>query len=161
MNKWLLSGTLSLAVLGSGCSAQPGSPSVPAAGALSQAHRDLSCSPNKNNCFYFLPSVLTNPGFGNSVDSTAYTSPVSDTDTPTLSQRIGTCYGYHWQYSSYVNPDYTVGPNGNSLLWAVTVTLKQTGKNPGPIPPHSTCVLVFTSSAGKGQLVIKTPASGG
>jgi hypothetical protein len=157
MNRLLLCGTAILALATAGCQAQSSSATPAGPGVQSRVRGDLQCAPNKNNCFYFLPSTVTDPGFGNSVSSTAYTSPISDTDTPAQIKQSGTCYGYHWQYSSSVDPNYTVGPNGNSLLWSVTVTLKQTGKNPTGPSAGSTCVLVFANSAGKGNLVIKTP----
>jgi len=160
---------LALAILAAGCSAQTSS-STPGGFIAAQTHAvtvggvdrySTSCNPAKENCVYFKPRVVSAPGLGNSFNTTLYTSPTTDTDTPVLKQRSGTCYGYHWQYTNYVNPGYVVGSSGNSLLWAVTITEKQTGKGATGPTAGSTCVMAFGNSAGRGNLTINVPSGGG
>lgn len=161
----LFFGTLGLAVFLSGCAGQSSSSSVPPQGLQSEArslastgHPDLTCAPGKNSCLYFKPSSVKNPGPSGTAGSTMYTTPASDTTTPTLVHMGATCRGHLWHYAASIDPNYTEGPDGNSLLWAVTVSLVQKGKNPGSPAPGSTCVMEFGSPVGHGDLLVNTPS---
>jgi hypothetical protein len=159
MNKLLL-GMVGSALLLAGCGGQSGtsSASMPTQALQSLAHPDLTCAPGKNSCLYFKPSVVTNPGVGNSVTTTAYTSPAKDTNPPTYKHGVN-CRGTGWVYTASVDPNYVVGPDGNSLQWTVTVTLTQHGKNPGQPAPGSLCTMLFGSDVGHGNLNVSTPNS--